>query len=131
MEFAKRLKMLRIAKGLKQADLSNILGCTQSTIANYENGRKKPNDDTLKQFSIIFNVPLEYLRGEDLTISDEMLADGYTPETVIDDMIGQLVRLKIKTEQDQKILTLFHNLSDEGKRFFIHLLESYNSSQNM
>ena len=42
MSFAEKVKQLREQKGLTQAELANLIGVAQPTIAQYELGMKIP-----------------------------------------------------------------------------------------
>lgn len=44
MSFADNVKRLREAKNYSQAELAELVGVSQVTICNYENGRKKPKN---------------------------------------------------------------------------------------
>ncbi len=59
--FSNRLKDLRIAKGITQAELAKILGITQQAIARWERDKTEPDADTLKQLSSYFSVSIDYL----------------------------------------------------------------------
>lgn len=48
-----RLKKLREAKGLSQAELAKIIGISASSIGMYEQGRRTPEVETLKKSPII------------------------------------------------------------------------------
>ncbi len=60
--FAKRLRQLRTDAGMKQADLSAALHCSQGMASAYENGREPPYD-TLVQIAQLFNVSTDFLLG--------------------------------------------------------------------
>ena len=47
----KRLKELRIQKGLSQQDLGDAIGVTKVSICGYENGTRLPNLEKTSQFS--------------------------------------------------------------------------------
>ena len=53
-EFGKRLKELRIEKGLSQRKLGNFLGVCNQTISFWEAGSREPDLDTLKNISSFF-----------------------------------------------------------------------------
>lgn len=42
MAFSEKVKQLREEKGLTQAELANLIGVTQPTVAQYEKGIKVP-----------------------------------------------------------------------------------------
>ncbi len=64
MNFANRLKALRIEKNLRQDDLAKILNISRQSVSNYENGARFPKDEMLlHNISSFFNVSLDYLLG--------------------------------------------------------------------
>ena len=69
-----RLKKIRKDKNLRQIDLASSLGLAQTTIANYEQGTRFPNEKTLSQIADFFNVSLDYLLGRsDTLINNEAI----------------------------------------------------------
>ena len=72
MTFGQRFKELRLEKGLTQQglaeDFNKIYGHTfsKSSISQYENGKRTPENEALKNFALYFNVSIDYL----LCISD-------------------------------------------------------------
>ena len=62
-KFAEKLKELRIESGLSQAELASKFHYTQSTLANWELGKRNPCYDTLIDISKFFNVSIDYLMG--------------------------------------------------------------------
>lgn len=78
--FYNRLKNLRVENNLHQKDLAEILGFAQTTIANYEQGKRFPDEETLLKIADFFNVSLDYLLGrseinscnEDFTLRDSL-----------------------------------------------------------
>lgn len=60
---SKKLKELRKAAGLSQAELAKILGISPKNISHYETGRAKPPGDTLLAYMIQLNArPEEILQ---------------------------------------------------------------------
>lgn len=62
-EFRDVLIELRKSNHMTQEELGTKLGVVKSTIANYESGYRKPDDETLIKLSTIFNVSIDYLLG--------------------------------------------------------------------
>lgn len=60
---ADRIKSLRLEKGISQQELSENIGIGRSTLANYEQGKREPNMETLELFADYFNVDMNYLTG--------------------------------------------------------------------
>lgn len=63
MEFSKRLKKLRLSKGLSQKELADMLNIGRTTVCGYEQGKIVPKQDGLLELSKIFNVSTDYLTG--------------------------------------------------------------------
>jgi methanogenic corrinoid protein MtbC1 len=61
--FPERLRILRKNRGMTQADLASALGLGQTTIANYEQGSRFPDERILFQMADIFLTSLDYLMG--------------------------------------------------------------------
>lgn len=57
----KRLKMLRKEKGITQENLSAMIGISQVTVSEYENGRNFPSADNLIKLADFFGVSTDYL----------------------------------------------------------------------
>ncbi len=74
--FAARLRELRRSNGLRQVDLANRLGVAQTTVANYEQAIRFPDEGTLKKIADGFDVSLDYLLGR-----SEALRPGFAPAT--------------------------------------------------
>lgn len=72
--FSARLKRLRKDKNLRQIDIARTLGLAQTTIANYEQGTRFPDENTLLQIADFFNVSLDYLLARtDISINNEYI----------------------------------------------------------
>ena len=69
MTFGERFKELRLEKGLTHQELAEdfnkIYGHTFSkpSISQYENGKRTPENQALKNFASYFNVSIDYLLG--------------------------------------------------------------------
>lgn len=61
--FGERLKQLRLNSGLSQQELSDELNIGRSTLANYEQGKREPNFETLEIIADYFNVDMNFLTG--------------------------------------------------------------------
>ena len=63
MEFAKRLKELRLERGLSQMELSVATGISQSAIAKWELSKTEPTASALITLSKFFEETVDYLLG--------------------------------------------------------------------
>ena len=62
--FGKRLRELRIEKGISQQKLGEIFGFCNQTISFWESGSREPDLDTLLEIAHYFDVSLEELLEE-------------------------------------------------------------------
>jgi len=63
VNFGDKLRKLRIAKNLTQAELAERLRLTSSVISAYEVDLKKPSFETLIKISALFGVTTDFLLG--------------------------------------------------------------------
>ncbi|WP_050636144.1 helix-turn-helix domain-containing protein [Candidatus Stoquefichus sp. SB1] len=82
--FGERLKQLRTSMNLSQQELSDELKIGRSTLANYEQGKREPNFETLEIIADYFNVDMNYLTGwkqdqyfKNLENNPDALKEGY------------------------------------------------------
>lgn len=58
-----RIRIAREAAGVKQKDLADKIGESQSKVSNWENGLNRPNADQLALIAQVLNVDGNYLLG--------------------------------------------------------------------
>ena len=73
-----RIKELRKAHGLTQAELGKKLSVQKAAISKYEKGTVTPNGDVLKRLSAIFNVSTDYLLNNEVKRAGEYSEDQKT-----------------------------------------------------
>ena len=61
--FQKRLKELRLEKGVSQQELGGAIGATYSAVSYWENGTNEPKIGYLIALCKYFNVTSDYLLG--------------------------------------------------------------------
>lgn len=61
MNFAERLKALRLEADYTLEGLGKLIGVSRSTICNYETGYRFPKREQLEAIADIFNVDMDYL----------------------------------------------------------------------
>ena len=62
--FGKKLKELRVERGLSQQKLGEIFGFCNQTISFWESGSREPDLDTLLEIAHFFEVSLDELLEE-------------------------------------------------------------------
>ncbi len=75
---AQRLKDLRNAMAMTQAEVAEAIGTTASTLANWEQGAYRPNVDTLRALCRLYGCSADYLLGlpgEELTDEEALRLD--------------------------------------------------------
>ncbi len=62
-EYAARIRQSRMNAGLNQAQLASMVGITGSSVANWENGIRRPDIDMLKRVCIVLRVSADKILG--------------------------------------------------------------------
>ena len=105
--FGERIQELRKDKGIKQAELANILGVSRDMLSNYERGQYVMPDDIKVKLAKHFNVSLDYLIG---AIDDEIpltrenridLPKGFPLEAVA--KVQDYIRLIVDASRPKRI----------------------------
>lgn len=64
VDFATRLANMRIKAGMTQKQLAERLGCSKTTVRQWEQRRYKPSRELLEEVARLFNVSTDYLEME-------------------------------------------------------------------
>ena len=96
-----RLKQQRESKGYTQAQLAEIVGCTDGYVSQIERAAVKPSLEFLVKVSVLYNTTIDYLILESNYALPEIIIDARikeqlekaTPNTIkaISDMIEILI----------------------------------------
>ena len=108
MEIGRKIREARIARGLTQEQLGEIVGLQKSAIAKYENGRVvNIKRSTLQKLANALG-----LRGSDLIIeTDPIEAAEFSAKVLLD---GELM----------DVIELYYTLSEEKKKMVRDLIRS-------
>ncbi len=90
------LKKLRLDFGFTQSEIANKLGISQQAYANYESGKRQPDQNTLIKIADIFDVSTDYLLGRTKELQ--------TPQNE-----------NTRDEQSHELLEIFDTLSSSDK----------------
>lgn len=101
MSLGSKIRALRKERGWTSDYLAKISGCTQSTISEIENGKRSPQYDTLEKIAKAFKLPL----------IDILPIDAHG--------IMQF------TEDEKKLIQMFHQMKPEQREYLIKLMQSF------
>lgn len=95
--FSKRLKELRMDRGIKQAELAREIVVSPSAIGMWEQGRREPDYDHLRRIARYFNVSIDFLLDDDTqfvhTADERALVAAYRE---LDDRGKQYIRESVE-----------------------------------
>ena len=107
----KRLKELRENKKLTQSQLSKILNISTSAVGMYEQGRRFPDENLLKNISHFFNVSIDFLLDNNLqeensntTMSGIILKDNIELSSDEKDLIKKYRQLPADRKETVKLI---------------------------
>ena len=81
--FAKRLKTLRMSRGLTLQNVGDIAGCNRQNISNLENARVSPSLAMAMMLADFFDVSLDYLVGRADSPGRTPANDGGEPDETV------------------------------------------------
>lgn len=100
-----RIKQLREAKGIPQAELAKIIGVSQQTVGSWESDRTEPDTKMLIKLAQFFNVTVDSLLGLPTPNQPEK-PDSSPKETALAE------RLKNASPDTQKAIDLLLNADE-------------------
>lgn len=71
MLIGKRIKDIRIEKGMSQQELGDMIGVTKVSVCGYENGTRTPSLETFCMLADIFETTTDYLLGREVPVISE------------------------------------------------------------
>ena len=67
----KRLRELRIKKGMSQQELGTAIGVTKVSVCGYESGSRIPNLEKLTKLADALQTSTDYLLGREIVVNNE------------------------------------------------------------
>lgn len=67
----KRLRELRVKKGLSQQELGNAIGVTKVSVCGYESGTRIPNLEKLIRIADTLETTTDYLLGREISVNND------------------------------------------------------------
>ncbi len=97
------LKSIREKKGVSQFEIAKYLGVVRSTICQYENGKRKPDPETLIKLANFFGVSTDYLLGRSDDFGNVTI-NGIAPAL---------------SDEERELLALFRKMTNSQKVRFV------------
>ena len=101
-----RLKEIMRIRDMKQADLARATGLAKGGISNYITGRYEPKSDVISKLAKALNCSEMWLWGYDVPMERQ---NNVSPED----------------EGEKLWMELYYRLSDETKKVFINMMDSF------
>lgn len=119
--FGVRLKQLREAIGITQADLAAELGVSRGSIGYYENNERTPDIEFLSAVAQKFDVTYDYLLGESVSaipeyanISDRLMLSDYAISKIFElDDYNQILSRIIENDSFDNLFKAIENFIDK------------------
>lgn len=82
-----RIKQLRKAKGMSQAQLAKEVGIVKQLVSYYELEKRKPRPEMWQKLADFFSVSVDYLKGTD----DKTIVKKISSEDLLQELINRKV----------------------------------------
>lgn len=103
IQVGKRIKELRAAKSMTQADMAQRIGMTTSAVSSYEVSERQPSYDVLVKIAGLFNVTTDYLLGVGNKDVIDITGLGVKQRTIINDMINSFKEINLHRSQETQM----------------------------
>ncbi len=113
--FGKRLATLRKEKGISQYEFADRIGFSRGQVANYEQGKREPDYETLQKIADFFNVSTDYLLGR--TDNPDLIQEK-NEESLLDPELGVFFK-EIKNapeDRQEQLRKIWEVIKHEGNR---------------
>ena len=110
-----RIRELRKAKGITMKQLGAVLGLAESTISQYETGKRQPDYTVVAKLSDFFGVSVGYVLGTEKT----------TPGISVRRSETQDINL---TDEETDMIRKYRRLDERGRSAVLNTLEHELSS---
>ncbi len=104
----KNLKNLRMAKGISQQKLADVLGISQQSVNKYENHNVEPDITTLILLAEFFDTSIDFLVGN----------------TEIEHKIEKVEPFELN-ENEADLIKNFRRLSEKEKTSIVNIIDIY------
>lgn len=126
MGTGKRIKAVRIARGLTQKQLGDLCGMADSAIRRYESDRGNPTEKTLKRIASALDIPVTDLLGRrDQALYDAGFKEGSEVEEWLNRQVDEAWAQEGYTHSEREcdLIRAFSILNDEGQQRAVESVE--------
>ncbi len=114
----RRIKRLRLKKGISQSQLSKRSGITSTLLQQYEYGTRHPKEDQLNKIALALGVAPTMLRPLDVDTVEGLLA-------IIYEMHTSYHGIEIVEENGTTSIRLPNTLQAEPAKYALHLVKKF------
>lgn len=114
----RRIKRLRLKKGISQSQLSKRSGITSTLLQQYEYGTRHPKEDQLNKIALALGVAPAMLRPLDVDTIEGLLA-------IIYEMHSSYHGIEIIEENGTTSIRLPNTLQAKPARYALHLIKEF------
>lgn len=118
-----RIKILRTRKGLKQKELAELCGMSESQIGQYENGIRNPKYQTLEKIANALEVDVAIISWFPIRSIDELDIDLNNLRLIDITKKNNFANKNQKNPIIDKILVSLDKINDKGKEKVIEYIE--------
>lgn len=135
-EVGKRIKSIRESKGITRKEFAQMLNVSTHTIANYEQGQRGSNTNTLKKIAKALEVSTDELLVEKHKEEMKSFANSWNSKTEEErNSIINKTKEKWETEEKETIINTIINIADKADTIDFFLNEdstmNYEKSKQM
>lgn len=115
---ANRLRLLRVALGMSQEEVADLLGIGRSAYTYYELARSKPDYDSLIRLSRLYRVSIDYLVG-----ASNFPDSPSSASLPLEDDLSEEIAFGMLTAEERRLLSLYRQLPDGQRTDLLQDLE--------
>ena len=124
---SKRIKELRLEKGLTQKEIAKNIDSTVKNVWAYENNLAIPPIDVLSRYADFFCCSIDYLVGREDEFGVIKSEKTEFPRNIGKARPTAHPELFIQNTEEEKVLAVYRNLSTRDKDFFMRFVDTLNS----
>lgn len=112
-----KFRNLRTNNNMLQSDIAKKINVSTSAIGMWEQGRRQPDNESIRKIANIFGVSTDYLLDND---EDSKIID----ENIIDPELNQTLKTLASNEFDRTLFKKYGELTEEKKKIVMSVINS-------